>query len=351
MAPQINLAFKFFYLLALLVTLAQLVQLAILVVLALTVDPCRTLAATLGAMILFFYIKNTVSSVRKVRDALKAQLTDNYIKMQKKKQQFEADRAAPEATAAKQAGIPKSSLEILEELIDDELERAGFSTGSLIVWSCVTVACALLLASVVVTAQKLFFQEQQQGPAQLMASVTSSAGVVWTQVGKKRKEDKQIQKTIGSVRTVQYSHNTSHCKLTRRAGYAHVLYARAEECACLAYRRSPSASIHLNLYSILSYLDRVATLVIVSQHARCVVAGREACPQGGKAGRGAEPRGEGGRRPRHDSHTRPGAVTPQAVPERPGGQEGRNRRRREPCVAVARTAGLAMHGRIARYVS
>ena len=215
----VSTVFNGFYMLSLLVTLAHLVQLVILVILALTVDPCRTLAAVLAAFTLYLYIKNSISSLRKVQRALKKQITENYIRRQAKRQAETAEEvetmeqdeggvprkgrggsaggSAPYtksiAADAENAGIPKSSLQKLEAIVDDELERAGFSTCSLVLWMCVTLACTVLLVSVVLTAQKLFFQADQQGPAQLVASSFSSICVVFTQLGKKRKEEKQTR--------------------------------------------------------------------------------------------------------------------------------------------------------------
>ena len=222
----VNAVFNVFYMVSLLVTLAHLVQLVILVILALTVDPCRALAAVLAAFTLLLYIKNSISSLRKVQSALKKQITENYIKRQARRQAEAAEEmettekdeegtsrtgrggsaggSAPHtisiAAEAKNAGIAKSSLQKLDAIVDDELERAGFSTCSLVQWVCVTLACAVLLVSVVLTAQKLFFQADQQGAAQLVASSFSSICVVFTQLGKKSKEEKQIQKSLARVR-------------------------------------------------------------------------------------------------------------------------------------------------------
>lgn len=193
----VNQSFKAIYVVAMFITLAQLVQALILIIMALTVDPCRTIAALLSAMALFFYIKNSVSSFRKVRNALREQITANAIKGKESKDSKDDVRSA-----AKKAGISKKSLQKLEEIVDDELDRAGFSASSLIQWVIVTLVCALLLVSVVLTAQKLFFQEQQQGLAQLVASTFSSVGLMATQLKKKQKEEKQIQKTILGVQYV-----------------------------------------------------------------------------------------------------------------------------------------------------
>ena len=84
----------------------------------------------------------------------------------------------------------------LEELIDDELERAGFSTSSLVRWVSVTLLCVLLLVAVVATGQKLFFQTQLQGPAQLIASLISSVGVVISQISGKVNEERHIKASI-----------------------------------------------------------------------------------------------------------------------------------------------------------
>jgi hypothetical protein len=205
LSALINTTFKLFYIVSMFVTLAQLVQLLILVLMALTVDPCRTAAVVVATFTLYLYIRSSISSIRNIQKGLKQQITENYVRRQAKRQAQGTVEQLAEASKsiiaeAQNAGLTKSSLEKLEAIVDDELERAGFSTRSLVQWVCVTIACAMLLVSVIVTAQKLFFQEDQQGPAQLVASSFSSLAVVYTQIGKTRKEEKQIQKSLGKVR-------------------------------------------------------------------------------------------------------------------------------------------------------
>ena len=170
----VNRAFKVLYALALVVMLAQLVQLVILLVLALTVDPYRTMAAILCIITVVWYIKHSLRTLRSVQKKLKEQITTNYITREQKRLEEEAAAAkvanaelatenvglkgagveavqrdalqkdaklaanaavaakpadvttpmTPKeiAAAAKKAGLSKSSLAKLEDLIDDELQ-------------------------------------------------------------------------------------------------------------------------------------------------------------------------------------------------------------------------------------
>ena len=63
-------------------------------------------------------------------------------------------------------------------------------------WVGVTLLCALLLVAVVATGQKLFYQAQLQGPAQLLASLTSSTIAVVTQITTAVNEERQVKAKI-----------------------------------------------------------------------------------------------------------------------------------------------------------
>jgi hypothetical protein len=130
-------------LIAMMLTLGLIVDFAVVVVLAITVDPYRPLSVLTITLTLVFYIINSVEVYKRQRKKFTSSVKAQYL--------------AKHGTDSKNKHERKKSMQMLKDLIDEELEAVGLSTGRIAMAVAGGLVCMLLLLGVVLLAQQLFY--------------------------------------------------------------------------------------------------------------------------------------------------------------------------------------------------